>query len=71
MNVIRRKPLWGLAVLAATMFAVIGLAQAQSSITLTEEDYFNTPGQIQALADYTKQFEAAHPGVTVKRQYVP
>jgi len=70
-NVIRRKPLWGLAVLAATMFAVIGLAQAQSSITLTEEDYFNTPGQIQALADYTKQFEAAHPGVTVKRQYVP
>ena len=39
--------------------------------TITEEDYFNTPGQIAALAAYSKAFEAAHPGVTVKRQYVP
>src|SRR5262245_11172526 len=44
---------------------------ATKKITLTEEDYFNTPGQTAALALYTKQFEAAHPGVTVKRQYVP
>ena len=54
---------------------MIGVSQATSSaatnITLTEEDYFNTPGQIAALAAYSKQFEAAHPGVTVKRQYVP
>ena len=52
------------------------LSQATSSaatknITLTEEDYFNTPGQTAALALYSKQFEAAHPGVTIKRQYVP
>jgi multiple sugar transport system substrate-binding protein len=40
-------------------------------VNLTEEDYFNTPGQISALASYTKHFEATHPGVTVKRQYVP
>ncbi|HLI58037.1 MAG TPA: extracellular solute-binding protein [Solirubrobacteraceae bacterium] len=40
-------------------------------ITLTEEDYFNTPGQIAALQAYNKAFERAHPGVTVKRQYVP
>ncbi len=39
--------------------------------TITEEDYFNTPGQIAALAAYSKSFEAAHPGVTVQRQYVP
>ena len=44
---------------------------AATNITLTEEDYFNTPGQIAALAAYSKQFEAAHPGVTIKRQYVP
>ncbi len=54
---------------------MVGLSQATSSaatnITLTEEDYFNTPGQIAALALYSKQFEAAHPGVTIKRQYVP
>ena len=41
------------------------------NITLTEEDYFNTPGQIAALELYNKQFEAAHPGVKIKRQYVP
>src|ERR1017187_2998491 len=65
----------GLAALAAATFAVVGLSQVSSSaatkITLTEEDYFNTPGQITALAQYSKQFEAAHPGVTVTRQYVP
>jgi multiple sugar transport system substrate-binding protein len=64
-----------LAALAAAACAAIGASQAASSaatkITLTEEDYFNTPGQTAALAAYSKQFEAAHPGVTVKRQYVP
>jgi multiple sugar transport system substrate-binding protein len=58
----------------AALCAVVWFSQAASSapnITLTEEDYFNTPGQIAALALYSKQFEAAHPGVTVKRQYVP
>lgn len=48
-----------------------GKSSGSANITLTEEDYFNTPGQTKALADYSKQFEAAHPGVTVKRQYVP
>ena len=53
----------------------LALSQERRAATrrsrITEEDYFNTPGQIAALAAYTKQFEAAHPGVTVKRQYVP
>jgi multiple sugar transport system substrate-binding protein len=56
------------------MCAVVAYSQVASSasnITLTEEDYFNTPGQIAALDLYSKQFEAAHPGVTIKRQYVP
>jgi multiple sugar transport system substrate-binding protein len=48
-----------------------GKSSGSSKLTITEEDYFNTPGQISALAAYSKQFEAAHPGVTVKRQYVP
>ncbi len=65
----------GLAALLAATFAAIGLSQvstaAASTITLTEEDYFNTPGQISALAAYNKQFEAAHPGVTITRTYVP
>lgn len=76
MNLLTRGRQWRLAAVAAATCAVIGLASqvasvAATSITLTEEDYFNTPGQISALAAYTKQFEAAHPGVTVKRQYVP
>jgi multiple sugar transport system substrate-binding protein len=64
----------GLAALVAAMCAVVAYSQvanSASNITITEEDYFNTPGQIAALDAYSKQFEAAHPGVTVKRQYVP
>jgi multiple sugar transport system substrate-binding protein len=61
--------------MAAATVVVTGVSQAASAgatkITLTEEDYFNTPGQISGLRSYTKQFESAHPGVTVKRQYVP
>jgi multiple sugar transport system substrate-binding protein len=66
---------WGLAALTIAACAVVGVSQATgsaaSNITITEEDYFNTPGQTAALALYSKQFEAAHPGVTIKRQYVP
>jgi multiple sugar transport system substrate-binding protein len=46
-------------------------SSAATKLTITEEDYFNTPSQIAALTAYTKSFEKAHPGVTVKRQYVP
>jgi multiple sugar transport system substrate-binding protein len=75
MNLWKKRPRRGLAALAAATFAVVGLSQVTASaattkITLTEEDYFNTPGQIAALNLYNKQFEAAHPGVTVKRTYV-
>jgi multiple sugar transport system substrate-binding protein len=76
-NLLTRRRRWGLtlAALTAVTCAVVGFSQTSSlaatNITLTEEDYFNTPGQIAALAAYSKQFEKAHPGVTVKRQYVP
>jgi multiple sugar transport system substrate-binding protein len=63
------------AAVAAATVALAGLSamstSAATKITLTEEDYFNTPGQVAALNLYAKQFEAAHPGVTIKRQYVP
>ena len=65
MNTLTKKRYWWLGVLAAAACAVIVVPQATSStasnITLTEEDYFNTPGQTAALAAYSKQFEAAHP----------
>jgi multiple sugar transport system substrate-binding protein len=76
-NLVTRRWHWGLAAFAIAACAVIALSlshatsSAATKITLTEEDYFNTPGQIAALSAYSKQFEAAHPGVTVKRQYVP
>jgi multiple sugar transport system substrate-binding protein len=66
--------LLSVAVLVSMFVALLAFSQgahASSSITITEEDYFNTPSQIAALNAYTKQFEKAHPGVTVKRQYVP
>ena len=69
MNALTRKRSLWLVALAVAACAVFGAAQASSSaaskITLTEEDYFNTPGQTAALAAYSKAFEAAHPGVTV------
>ena len=70
------KPLnLGLAALAVSAFAAVGLSQlssyAATKITLTEEDYFSTPGQVAALAAYNRQFEAAHPGVTINRVEVP
>lgn len=75
MHVPRRGWHRGLAALVATTSVVIGLSQVSGSaaptITLTEEDYFSTPGQTAALATYTKNFEAAHPGVTVNRVPVP
>src|SRR5215475_10848795 len=73
-----RRGRWGFAAVLVVACAVAGCSQSSSTsgtsgtkTTLTEEDYFNTPGQIAALAAYSKKFEAAHPGVTVKRQYVP
>lgn len=77
MNLFTGRRRWLVAALTVLTCALVGLASqvvsgsAATKITLTEEDYFNTPGQTAALALYTKQFEAAHPGVTVKRQYVP
>ena len=66
MKPLRKMRHRGLAALVATTFAVVGLSQVstfrRTKITLTEEDYFNTPGQTAALAQYNKQFEAAHPG---------
>ena len=73
-----RRGHWGLAAVLVAACAAAGCSQSASTsgtsgtkTTITEEDYFNTPGQIAALAAYSKAFEAAHPGVTVKRQYVP
>ena len=75
MKLLTSKRLWALIAFTAALSVTVGVFQSTSSaagkITITEEDYFNTPGQIAALAAYSKQFEAAHPGVSVKRQYVP
>ena len=55
----------GLAALAAASFAVVGLSQVSTSaaptITLTEEDYFNTVGQDAALAAYTSSSKLRTP----------
>ena len=77
MTMLTKRWHWGLVALAIATCALVALSlsratsSAATNITLTEEDYFNTPGQIAALNLYSKQFEAAHPGVKIKRQYVP
>ena len=64
MNLLTKRRHRVLAAIVAATLAVAGLSQMSSSaatkkitkITLTEEDYFNTPGQTAALALYAKQF---------------
>ena len=55
-----RKGLWGLAAVLVAAGAVAGCSSSAGSsaskTTITEEDYFNTPGQIAALAAYSKTF---------------
>ena len=67
-----------LAVVPAAGMAAMGLAgvlpasaHAATHITITEMDYFSTGGQLSAITKYVKQFEAAHPNVTVKVDHVP
>ena len=71
LSLLMRRWQRGLAVFVAAMFAVTGLssvtglwqvgASAATTITLTEEDYFTTPGQIAGLAAYSKQFRSCTP----------
>lgn len=75
MNLLKTRRHRGLAALAAATCAVAGLSQvgasASASTTLTEIDYFSTPGQLSALANYAKKFEAAHSGVKVVITHTP
>jgi multiple sugar transport system substrate-binding protein len=63
----------GLAALALAAAGCGGSAASGSSgkVTLTEQDYFTSSGGNAALNWYNKRFEAAHPGVTIKREVVP
>jgi len=48
-----------------------GGSSSSGKVTITELDYFTSSGANVAVNWYNKKFEAAHPGVTVKRQVVP
>ncbi|HVC24653.1 MAG TPA: extracellular solute-binding protein [Acidimicrobiales bacterium] len=60
----------GLAAVGAVALSPVA-AHAATSMTITEMDYFSTPGQVAAIASYVRSFEAAHPGVTVKIDHAP
>jgi multiple sugar transport system substrate-binding protein len=71
---------WRVAALGAALVALAAGAGCSSSggggssggkTTITELDYFTASGGNIAVNWYNKQFEASHPGVTVKRQVVP
>ncbi len=48
-----------------------GGSSSGGKTTITELDYFTTGGTNTAVIKYNKQFEEAHPDVTVKREVVP
>ena len=77
MHHLTKRRVWTLLIPLAAVLLAMGVSIGSSfgatpkKITLTEEDYFSTPGQVKALTSYSKSFEAAHPGVTIKREQVP
>ena len=57
--------------LAAAGCSSSGGGSSNGKITITELDYFTSSGGNAAVNWYNKQFEKAHPNVTVKREVVP
>ena len=60
-----------LALAAAGCSSSSGGGSSNGKITITELDYFTSSGGNAAVNWYNKQFEKAHPNVTVKREVVP
>jgi multiple sugar transport system substrate-binding protein len=59
-------------ILFGSALAALGLAQARTEETTVEiVHYFNVQGQIDALGQLQKDFEAANPGVKLHFTYVP
>ncbi len=48
-----------------------GGSSSGGKTTITELDYFTTGGSNTAVNAYNKQFEKAHPNITIKREVVP
>ncbi len=48
-----------------------GGGSSNGKVTITELDYFTTGGSNTAVNAYNKQYEKAHPNVTIKREVVP
>ena len=48
-----------------------GGSSSGGKVTITELDYFTTGGSNTAVNAYNKQYEKAHPNVTIKREVVP
>ena len=46
-------------------------SSSSGKTTITELDYFTSSGGNAAVNWYNKQFEAAHPNITVKRRWSP
>jgi multiple sugar transport system substrate-binding protein len=80
-RLIRNRAVSGRWRLAAAGAAAVSLAiagcgsssggSAGGKTTITELDYFTSSGSNVAVNWYNKKFEAAHPGVTIKREVVP
>jgi multiple sugar transport system substrate-binding protein len=77
----RRRARWRIAAVGGAVLALAAAgcsssgsgssgASGNGKTTITELDYFTSSGGNAALNSYNKQFEAAHPGVTVKRTAV-
>ena len=66
-----RKPQFRRFMLLGSALAGLALSSARSQVTVEVIHYFNTEGQLAALNEMQKEFEAANPDIKLRFTYVP
>jgi multiple sugar transport system substrate-binding protein len=70
-NTTLRKPHFRRFVMLASALAGFALASANAQVTVEVIHYFNVQGQLDALNEMQKEFEAANPDIKLRFTFVP
>ena len=70
-NTTLRKPQFRRFVMLASALAGLALASARTQVTVEVIHYFNVEGQLAALNEMQKEFEAANPDIKMRFTFEP
>jgi len=59
------------AILSALVAGALGITSSGAATVVEVVNYFNVPGQVDALSELQKDFEKANPDITIKYTYIP